>query len=194
MPEWKSGVVETMITPSRTRATRFSIVCETSVPSRTGKVSRMRPVRRARVSARAGSPRRAGRVADISTPIIVAEVTSRRRIGRLGRAARAIQYQEAARKKSELAISAQAIRTQVRLERTMLSTTLSMPIFCAASTVRPTPMTPATASPSRRATARPRLPARAGARVERRQALGRPLRPAVGRPQARPVGDALAGA
>ncbi len=101
VPEWKSGVVETMITPSRTRATRFSIVCETSVPSRTGKVSRILPVRRASVSALAGSPRRAGRVADISTPTIVAEVTSRRRTGRLGSAARAIQYQEAARKKSE---------------------------------------------------------------------------------------------
>ena len=66
----------------------LSIVCETRVPSRTGKVSRMRPVRRESDSARAGSPRRAGRVADISTPIIVAEVTSRRRTGRLGSAAR----------------------------------------------------------------------------------------------------------
>ena len=90
-----------MITPSRTSATRLSIVCETRVPSRTGNVSRIRPVRRARVIALAGSPRRAGRVADISTPIIVAEVTSRRRTGRLGSAARTIQYQEAARKKSE---------------------------------------------------------------------------------------------
>jgi hypothetical protein len=65
----------------------------------------------------------------MKTPSIVAEVTSPRRIGRLGKAARAIQYQEAARKKSELAIRAQAIRTQVRFERTMLSTTLSMPTF-----------------------------------------------------------------
>ncbi len=60
---------------------RLSIVCETRVPSRTGNVSRIRPVLRASVIARAGSPRRAGRVADISTPIIVAEVTSRRRTG-----------------------------------------------------------------------------------------------------------------
>ena len=78
------------------------------MPSRTGKVSRIRPVLRASAIARAGSPRRAGRVADISTPIIVAEVTSRRRTGRFGSAARAIQYQEAARKKSESDISAQA--------------------------------------------------------------------------------------
>ena len=104
MPEWKSGVVETMITPSSASATRLSIVCETRVPSRTGKVSRIRPVRRASASALAGSPRRAGRVADISTPIIVAEVTSRRRTGRFGSAARAIQYQEAARKNIEIAI------------------------------------------------------------------------------------------
>ncbi len=151
VPEWKSGVVETMITPSRTSATRLSRVWETRVPSRTGKVSRMRPVRRASARARAGSPSRAGRVADISTPIIVAEVTSRRRTERLGRAAQAIQYQEAARKKSEEAISAQAISTQVRFERTMLSTTLSTPIFWAARTVRPIPSAPATTSPARRA-------------------------------------------
>ncbi len=60
----------------------LSTVWETRVPSRTGKVSRIRPIRRASDIARAGSPRRAGRVADISTPIIVAEVTSRRRTGR----------------------------------------------------------------------------------------------------------------
>ena len=49
-----------MITPSRARAAMFSTVCETSVPSRTGNVSRIRPVRRASTIARAGSPRRAG--------------------------------------------------------------------------------------------------------------------------------------
>ena len=48
--------------------------------------------------ARAGSPRRAGRVADIRTPIIVAEVTSRRRSGLRGSAARAIANQETARR------------------------------------------------------------------------------------------------
>ena len=53
--------------------------------------------------------------------------------GRVGSAARTIQYQEAARKKSESAIRPQATQTQLRSERTMLSTTLSMPIFCAAS-------------------------------------------------------------
>ena len=90
VPEWKRSVVETMITPSRTRARMLSIVCETRVPSSTGTVSRIRPVRRESDITRAGSPRRAGSVADISTPIIVAEVTSRRRTGRLGSAARTI--------------------------------------------------------------------------------------------------------
>ena len=56
--------------------------------------------------ARAGSPRRAGSVADIRTPIIVAEVTSRRRRGLRGRAARAIAYQETARISIEAIISA----------------------------------------------------------------------------------------
>ena len=194
VPEWNSGVVETMITPSSASATRLSIVCETRVPSRTGKVSRMRPVRRASARARAGSPRRAGRVADISTPIIVAEVTSRRRSGRLGSAARAIQYQEAARKKSEAAIRAQAISTQVRFERTMLSTTLSTPIFCAASTVSPIPRAPATTRPDAPRD-RPAAFARPGrGRVQRGQLLRRATGPAVGGPQPAPVGEPLGGA
>ena len=188
MPEWKSGVVETMITPSSTSATRLSIVCETRVPSRTGKVSRIRPVRRARASARAGSPRRAGSVADISTPIIVAEVTSRRRTGRLGSAARAIQYQEAARKKSEIAISAQATRTQVRSERTMLSTTLSTPIFCAASTVSPTPSSAGDAEADAAGDAAPAAAVAGRRRVERGQPLRRARRARRRRGGARPSG------
>ena len=159
--EWKRGVVEMMITPSSSRATMLSIVCETRVPIRTGNVSRTRPVRRESESARAGSPSRAGRVADISTPIIVAEVTSRRRTGRLGSAARTIQYQDAARKKSERAIRPEAISTQVTSERTMLSTTLSTPILRAASAVRPMPSTAAMPRAARRATRRLRLPLRA---------------------------------
>ena len=67
--EWKSGVVETMITPSRTRATMLSIVCETRVPSRTGKVSRIAPGparerQRARRLAEAGRQRRRHQHAD----------------------------------------------------------------------------------------------------------------------------------
>ena len=130
----------------------LSAVCETRVPSSTGNVSRIRPVRRASTMARAGSPRRAGSVADISTPIIVAEVTSRRRSGPRGSAARAIANQETARMNIEAIISAVAISTQPASERTMLATTFWSPILCAARAVRPTPSTPATPRPMRRAT------------------------------------------
>ena len=123
----------------------------------------MRPTLRASDIARAGSPSRAGNVADISTPIIVAEVTSRRRTGRFGNAARTIQYQEAARKKSERAIRAQATSTQVRSERTMLSTTLSTPIFCAAIAVRPSPSGGGGGEADAARDRRRRLPGRAGA-------------------------------
>ena len=70
-PWWssKTCTLENAITPSTTSASTLSIVCETIVPITTGVVSRGRPARRATISARAGSPRRAGSVADISTPI-----------------------------------------------------------------------------------------------------------------------------
>ena len=189
VPEWKRSVVETMITPSRTRATMLSIVCETRVPSRTGKVSRMRPVRRESDIARAGSPRRAGSVADISTPIIVAEVTSRRRTGRLGSAARTIQYQEAARKKSESAISAQAISTQVRSERTMLATTLSTPILLRGQRGQADAEDAGDAEAERGGRrARRRLPPAASAGSSEGRRCGGPARAAVGGAQARPSG------
>ena len=60
-----------MIAPRTTSATMFSSVCETTVPSTTGRFSRGRPVRLATTSARDGSPRRAGSVEDISTPMNV---------------------------------------------------------------------------------------------------------------------------
>ena len=63
----------------------------------------------------AGSPSRAGRVADMRTPIIVAEVTSRRRTWCRGRAARAIAIQETARTNIAATIRAQAIRTQLEV-------------------------------------------------------------------------------
>ena len=160
--EWKRSVEDTMRTPSSTSAPMLSTLCETRVPSSTGNVSRIRPVRRASTIARAGSPRRAGRVADISTPTIVAEATSRRRSGRRGSAARAIENQELARRNIEAIISAVAIRTQPMSERTMLVTTRSTPIRCAAMKVSPTPIAPATPIATRRAV-RWRPPAIAGA-------------------------------
>ena len=90
----------------------FSSVCETSVPSTTGKRSRMRPRRRDRISAREGSPSRAGSVADISTPIIVARAVSRRRTRVPGSAARRIACQASARSSIDAHISAKATSTQ----------------------------------------------------------------------------------
>ena len=75
----------------------FSSVCETSVPSTTGRFSRGRPVRRATTSARDGSPSRAGSVEDISTPIIVPCIASSSRIRARGSAALRIAYHENAR-------------------------------------------------------------------------------------------------
>ena len=120
---WKRSVVETMIPPSRTRAKMLSAVCETSVPIRTGNVSRIRPMWRERTIALAGSPRRAGNVADINTPIIVAEVTSRRRRWYRGSAARVIAIQEAARANIAATIRAQAISTHFTSESMMLLAT-----------------------------------------------------------------------
>ena len=100
----------------------------------------MRPVRRASTIARAGSPRRAGSVADISTPTIVAEVTSRRRSGLRGSAARAIEYQELARRNIEAIISAgRDQRPRWRRSGRCWSTTRSTPIRRAAMKVSPTP-------------------------------------------------------
>ena len=90
-------------------------------------------------------------MADIRTPIIVAEATSRRRSGLRGSAARAISNHELARKNIEATISAVATSTQVESERTMLETTLSTPIRRAAIKVRPTPSTPAATIATRRA-------------------------------------------
>ena len=80
----KKSTDENMITPRMISATMFSSVCETTVPSTTGNVSRGRPVRRATISARDGSPRRAGSVEDISTPIIVPRIASPELDPRLG--------------------------------------------------------------------------------------------------------------
>ena len=73
----------------------------------------------------------------------------------------------------------------------MLSTTLSTPIFCAARAVRPTPMTPAAARPTRRAILRLRLPGWAGAGSSEGSRCGGLGRQAVGGPYPGPVGGPL---
>ena len=80
------------------------------------------------IIALAGSPTRAGSVADISTPIIVAEVKSRRRSVATGSAERAAWNQAPARKNIERHMKAVAISTQAKSDRTALSTTESKPI------------------------------------------------------------------
>ena len=79
--------------PSTTSARTFSRVCETIVPSTTGRCRRALPIRRATTNARAGSPRRAGSVADISTPINVPCSASDNRTRARGSAARRIACQ-----------------------------------------------------------------------------------------------------
>ena len=172
--EWKSGVVETMITPSSDQRdeVEHGLRDQGAEQDREGL---------AHAAGAAGEGQRAGRLAEAGRQGRRHQHADHRRRGDVAAADRAgwaapratIQYQEAARKKSESAISAQAISTQVRSERTMLSTTLSTPIFCAASAVRPTPRTPATPRPTRRATRRLRLPLWAERRVERGQPLRR---------------------
>ena len=76
--------------PRITSASTLSSVCETSVPSTAGRRSRGRPSRRATISAREGSPSRAGSVADISTPIDVPCMASAKR----GRAAGSAALQD----------------------------------------------------------------------------------------------------
>ena len=105
--------------PSTTRASRFRIVWETSVPSTIGKRSRTRPTRLATIKAREGSPSRAGRVADISTPIIVPRAVSRRRTRVPGRAARRIAFHASARSSIEAHISAKATSTQTGVAATI---------------------------------------------------------------------------
>ena len=68
-----------MTAPRIASATMLSSVCETSVPSTTGRFSRGRPVRRATTSARDGSPSRAGSVEDMSTPMNVPCIASESR-------------------------------------------------------------------------------------------------------------------
>ena len=86
------------------------------MPSTDGSSSRGRPSRRATISAREGSPSRAGSVADISTPIEVPWSASVKRGRAAGSAARRIACQETARSTIEAHISAIASSTQAGLE------------------------------------------------------------------------------
>src|SRR4029079_11948004 len=104
----------------------------------------------------AGAPTRAGSVADISTPIIVAEVKSRRRSVATGSAERAAWNQAPARKNIDRHMKAVAISTQAKSDRTALSTTESKPIRRAARNVSPMPTAAPAPTPIRRAIRRRR--------------------------------------
>ena len=169
--------------PRISSARMFSSVWETSVPSTAGKLSRARPTRRATTSARAGSPRRAGSVAHISTPIAVPRNASRRRTLAHGSAARRIACHESARRTIEAAIRPKATSTQPRSEASRLRPTLSRPTRWIARTLSQA-ITAATASArARRATTT--LPRRgfSGRRLDALEPPGRHPRQAVGGPQ-----------
>ena len=162
----------------------LSSVCETSVPSTTGNRSRTRPSRRATISARDGSPRRAGSVADMSTPIISPRAVSRRRTRTPGSAAVRIACHASARRSIEPHISAKATSTQPGVAATSALPIDSSPIRCSASQSSPTRGQGAAhdgepAAPRGRR-AGDRCP---GSRLERRQAARRGR--AAGRRRAR---------
>ena len=86
------------------------------MPSTTGSVSRARPIRRATISAREGSPRRAGSVADMSTPMNVPCMASRRLARRQVGAAARMACQAMARANMAAHISASPAATRPGLE------------------------------------------------------------------------------
>ena len=160
----------------------LSSVCETSVPSTIGKRSRTRPTRRATISARDGSPSRAGSVADISTPIIVARAASRRRTRVPGSAARRIACHASARTSIEAHISANATSTQTGVAATIARPIDSMPSRWSASTREPGARHGAGATTSARRAARAtrRRPRGRVLRLERGQALRADARAGLG--------------
>jgi hypothetical protein len=128
------------------------IVCDTIVPITVGRCSRGRPLRRATMNAREGSPRRAGSVADMSTPMNVPCSASARRSRAFGIAARMIACHAAARTAIEAHISASAITTHHGVAATRLWPTWSTPTRCSASHDSAAPAPPAIAiAPRRRA-------------------------------------------
>ena len=182
--------MENITAPRISSATTLSSVCETSVPITTGSASRGRPSRRATISARDGSPSRAGSVADISTPTAVPCHASVKRGRDSGSAALRIACHETARKIIETHISASPTSTQVGLDVTSVC----------ADAVDADPLQRqirAAGGAERRERDRAAAQQRAGAargrrrRLQRRQPPRGPARPEVGRAQADPHSGAL---
>jgi hypothetical protein len=120
---------ENMMLPRIASARMLISVCETSVPSTIGRFSRGRPVRRATTSAREGSPRRAGSVEDMSTPMNVPCMASANRIDPRGSAARRMAFQEKPRMTIAEHITASPIRMNVGLELMRAAAMCVSPIF-----------------------------------------------------------------
>ena len=137
----------------------FSSVCETIVPSTIGRCSRGRPVRRETISAREGSPRRAGSVALISTPMKVPCIASRSRTRPRGIAAFRIACQATARTTIEAHITPRPASTQAGLESSSATAISCTPMRRNASTV------PASASAANASIATRRASTSAGLRA-----------------------------
>ena len=145
----------------------LSSVCETTVPSTTGRFSRGRPVRLATTSAREGSPSRAGRVEDISTPMNVPCIASARRTRAFGRAALRIACHENARITIAPHMIPRPSKTNAGLELISAEAMFEIPIFCSARIASTTPAseTAASAARLRSANAGLRRPASFGSRL-----------------------------
>ena len=131
-------------------ASRFSSVWETIVPSTTGSVSRARPSRRATISAREGSPRRAGRVDDMSTPMNVPCIASRRLARRQVGATTRIECQASARTNIAAHITARPAASRPGFDASSEAATRATPMRCSASAASPAPSSELLARPSRR--------------------------------------------
>ena len=153
-------------------ASRLSSVCETIVPSTTGNVSRARPRRRATINAREGSPRRAGSVADMSTPMNVPCMASRRFARRQVGAAARIACQERARTNIAVHISARLAASRPGFEASSEAATRARPTRSSATAASPAPASELAASVKRRTVrtrrARPTSGGGAGASEGRR--------------------------
>ena len=146
----KRSTVENIVIPSTTSASTLSSVCETIVPSTTGRCSRALPIRRATTNARAGSPRRAGSVADMSTPMNVPCSASTSRTRARGSAARRIACHAAPRSTIEKHMSPSATSTHVGVAASRDSPIRSMPMRCSAKPANSAASSAASAMPARR--------------------------------------------
>ena len=149
-------------------AIRLSSVCVTIVPSTTGSVSRARPSLRATIRAREGSPRRAGSVEDMSTPMNVPCIASRRLARRQVGAAARIACQEIARANMAAHISPRPAASRPGLDAASVATTCVTPTRCSATAASAAAASELAANPSRRRTrTRRERPSGAGACARR---------------------------